>query len=323
MVRVAGLKRHAASGRAGAGTRRAHGAETLAAVSERVHELVDAQHRCFLDEIQPLLAAEGIRSCAPKELDAEQQRFLDEYFRRTLLPVLTPLAVDPGHPFPYLGNRSLCLVVSIRPVDALAPAAQPRSPSSTSRARSLPRFVALPDAPGQHVFMLLEDVIRLHLPSLYNGYEVLSSHAIRVTRDASSTSRGAAPRICSPASRRACASAAWATAVRLQYDGGPARARSWPTLLDELELQRGGPVRGRGLHGLLGSVPALRGGRPAPAQGPAAAAAPGARLRERARHLERDPRRRRPRPSPVPALRRRHPLRARGRRRSRRCSPSR
>src|SRR6267142_361550 len=152
-------------------------------VAARVRELVDAQRHCFLGEIQPLLTAEGIVLLRPKETSDAQERFLEEYFRRTLLPVLTPLAVDPGHPFPYLGNRSPCLVVAIRPS---TPSAPPASSLSVIHIPSqvLPRFVALPDPNGKHVFMLLEDVIRQHLPSIYNGYDVLSSHTIRVTRDA-------------------------------------------------------------------------------------------------------------------------------------------
>src|SRR5215470_8932309 len=109
MVRVAVLKRRIHAGEP------TSAAETMAAVAARVHQLVDEQHRCFLQEIQPLLAAEGIVLMRPKDLTGEQERFLEEYFRRTVLPVLTPLAVDPGHPFPYLGNRSLCLIASIRP----------------------------------------------------------------------------------------------------------------------------------------------------------------------------------------------------------------
>src|SRR5437868_2819491 len=113
---------------------------------------------------------------------------LDEFFMLRVA-VLTPLAVDPGHPFPYLGNRSLCLVASIR---AAVPSVLPHSTLSVIHIPSqvLPRFVPLPDAPGKHSFMLLEDVIRLHLPTIYNGYEIVSSHAIRVTRDAYLQPRG-------------------------------------------------------------------------------------------------------------------------------------
>src|SRR5262245_59431538 len=95
MVRVAGLKRQLD---AGDHTPSADGlapAHAMAAVSTRVHELVELQHRCFLEELQPLLAAEGVRLVRPKDLTADQHHFLDQYFRHSILPVLTPLAIDP------------------------------------------------------------------------------------------------------------------------------------------------------------------------------------------------------------------------------------
>jgi polyphosphate kinase len=182
----------------------------------RIHELVDEQHRCFLEEIQPLLAAEGILLLRPKEASEEQQRFLEDYFRRTLLPVLTPLAVDPGHPFPYLGNRSLCLAASVRPS---APSGLPHSALSVVHIPSqvLPRFIALPDPAGRHVFMLLKDVIRLNLPTVYNGYEILSSHAIRVTRDADLRPPGR-PDDLLASIEASLRERRLGTAVRLQYD---------------------------------------------------------------------------------------------------------
>ena len=234
MVRVATLKRRLHAGELAPGLDGLTPAETLAAVSGRVHELVDEQHRCFLQEIQPLLAAEGIALMRPKELTGEQQRFLDEYFRRTLLPVLTPLAVDPGHPFPYLGNRSMCLVAAIRPA---APSALPHSSLAVIHIPSqvLPRFVPLPDAHGRHVFILLEDVIRLQLPSLYNGYDILSSHAIRVTRDADIQMRGR-PEDLLVSIEESLRGRRLGTAVRLQYDADlPSDILA--TLLEELELQ--------------------------------------------------------------------------------------
>jgi polyphosphate kinase len=183
MVRVAGLKRRIHVGDTTPGADGLSAGETLAAVSARVHELAEGQHRCFLEEIDPLLAAEGIRLVRPKDLGPEQLDFLGDYFRRALLPTLTPLAIDPGHPFPHLSNRSLCLVTSIRPA---TPSMLPHATLAVVHipAQVVPRFVALPAPPGQHAFALLEDVIRLHLPLLFRGYEVLSCHAIRVTRDA-------------------------------------------------------------------------------------------------------------------------------------------
>ena len=160
MVRVAALKRRIHAGDQTPGPDGLTPAETTKAVAVRVRELADAQHHCFLGEIQPLLTAEGIRLLRPKEISDEQERFLEEYFRRTLLPVLTPLAVDPDHPFPYLGSRSPCLVVSIRPS---TPSALPVSSLSVIHVPSqiLPRFVALPDPAGKHVDFAQSLTIRI------------------------------------------------------------------------------------------------------------------------------------------------------------------
>ncbi len=233
MVRVAELKRRMHSGDQDTGPDGLTPAETMAAVVSRVHELVDEQHRCFLEEIQPLLAAEGILLLRPKEATEAQVQFLDDYFRRTLMPVLTPLAVDLGHPFPYLGNRSLCLVASIR---SSKPSALPHTSLSVIHipGQVLPRFVAVTDPGGKQVFMLLEDVIRLHLPSLYNGYDILSSYAIRVTRDSDLQPQGR-PEDLLTSIEESLRERRLGAAVRLQYDAD-LPVDILRTLLDELEL---------------------------------------------------------------------------------------
>jgi polyphosphate kinase len=208
--------------------------EVMSAIAVRTHELVEQQHRCFLEELAPRLAAEGIHLVRPKEVDEAQQAFLEEFFRRSILPVLTPLAIDPGHPFPYLGNRSLCLIASIRPS---IPSALPSTSLAVVHIPSqvVPRFVALPAPAGQYAFMLLEDVIRMQLPRLYRGYDILSCHAIRITRDADlQIPRGRAQDLLSTieASLRERRMGA---AVRLQYDADlPAGVLT--TLVEELEL---------------------------------------------------------------------------------------
>lgn len=157
--------------------------ETLSAVSKRIHELAEEQHLCFLHTLMPQLTKEGIRLVHPEEMSKEQERFLEEYFHRTLYPIVTPLAIDPGHPFPYLANRSLCLVVSLRATGA---SRLPHTDLSIVHipTQVAPRFIPLPARDGQHAFMLLEDVLRHYLPQLYHGFEIVSCHAIRVTRDA-------------------------------------------------------------------------------------------------------------------------------------------
>ena len=234
MVRVAELKRRIRAGDTTMGPDELSPTKTLAAVADQGHRLVDAQHRCFLEELGPILASEGVRLVRPKEVTAEQERFLEDYFRRTLMPVLTPLAIDPGHPFPHLANRSLCLIVSVKPV---APSVLPHATLTVVRipGQVVPRFVALPGPPGQHAFMLLEDVIRLQLPTLYTGYEIVSCHAIRVTRDAEiALPRKTAADLLTSV-EAGVRERRMGDAVRLQYDADlPAPLLAM--LVDELEL---------------------------------------------------------------------------------------
>jgi len=183
MVRVARLKRLIREGDPEVAPDGLSHAETLTAISKRVHQLAEEQHLCFLNILMPRLSAEGIHLVRPEEMNGEQERFLDEFFHRTLYPIVTPLAIDPGHPFPYLANRSLCLVVSLRTRIA---SRLPHTDLSIVHipGQVTPRFIQLPGRDGQHAFMLLEDVLRHHLPRLYHGFEIHSCHAIRLTRDA-------------------------------------------------------------------------------------------------------------------------------------------
>ena len=234
MVRVAELKRRIRAGDPTTGPDGLSPTETMAAVSGKVHELVEAQHRCFLEDVGPILASEGIRLVRPKEVTPEQERFLDGYFQRTLMPVLTPLAIDPGHPFPHLANRSLCLVVAVR---ASSASVLPHTTLTVVHIPSqvVPRFVPLPGPPGQHAFILLEDVIRLQLPALYAGYEVLSCHAIRVTRDADLALERTRAVDLLTSVEAGVRERRMGDAVRLQYDP-ELPVDLLATLVDELEL---------------------------------------------------------------------------------------
>jgi polyphosphate kinase len=182
MVRVAGLKRQVNNNQT-IDSDGATIASVLTAISRRVHELTEEQHLCFLDTILPQLRAEGIYLIRAEEMSGEQEQFLEEFFQRTLYPIVTPLAIDPGHPFPYLANRSLCLVVSLRPKGA-SPLPHTELSIVHIPAQVVPRFIQLPTKEGYYAFVLLEDVLGYYLPRLYHGFEILSTYAIRVTRDA-------------------------------------------------------------------------------------------------------------------------------------------
>jgi len=183
MVRVAGLKRWLYDKQQSPDPEDADVTSALSAISQRAHELTEEQHLCFLNTVLPQLTAEGIHLVRPDEMTKPQEQYLEDFFHKTLYPIVTPLAIDPGHPFPYLTNRSLSLIVSLR---SKAISTLPYTELSIVNipAQVVPRFVQLPAQEGQHAFMLLEHVLRHYLPRLYHGFEILSAHAIRVTRDA-------------------------------------------------------------------------------------------------------------------------------------------
>ena len=244
MVRVARLKRQIREGIESIGPDGLTPAEALTAISRRVHELAEEQHLCFLNTILPQLTAEDIHLVRPEEMSREQERFLKEFFHRTLYPIVTPLAIDPGHPFPYLANRSLCLVVTLQasgvsrlPYADLSIVHIPRE--------VVPRFIALPAKEGQHAFMLLEDVLRHYLPRLYHGFELLSTHAIRVTRDADFGISRRRDETLLMSIEQGVRERRMGDAVRLQYD--PELAKEVVVqLVEELELSSEDLYPGKG-----------------------------------------------------------------------------
>ncbi len=182
MIRVAGVKHQISAGIEEVGPDGMPPSQVLESISRRVHELTGIQHRCYNEELTPLLEAQGIRLLSPERLDDKQREYLEDYFRKTLFPLITPLALDPGHPFPHLANKTLCLVAQMRPLKASA------IPFSNTAFIHVPssvvaRFIKLPSTPGKHDFILLEDVVRMNVETLFNGYEVKSCVPIRLTRD--------------------------------------------------------------------------------------------------------------------------------------------
>src|SRR5208283_5942013 len=162
MVRVGGLQQKVqANIERGSGADRMPPREQLERISTTVREMVSVQYRCLSEEVLPALEREGIVIRAAKDLTEAERNHLRELFQRQIFPVLTPLAIDPGHPFPHLLNKSLNLAVLLeRPSDQEKLFAVVQVPSV------LPRFVPLPDGGTRHVFTTLETVIRLHLEVL-------------------------------------------------------------------------------------------------------------------------------------------------------------
>ena len=176
MVRVAGLRDQVEAGIVTRGSDGWTPSETLEAIAKHVGPSIEQQERIFLDQVSPAMAEAGIRIADMAELGRQELDFLREYFQREVFPVLTPLAVDPGHPFPYISNLSLSLAVTVRdPGTSRDRFARVKVPGI------LPRFVPLGDGA---TFVPLEQVVATHLDKLFPGMDVVEAHPFRVTRDA-------------------------------------------------------------------------------------------------------------------------------------------
>ncbi|HUX32921.1 MAG TPA: polyphosphate kinase 1 [Gemmatimonadaceae bacterium] len=174
MVRVAGLRRQVAAGVQQTPPDGLTPQEQLDALGRKIAELTAAQNAC-LAELLARLGDHGVRLVPVDELDAAERGAMDAYFRREVFPVLTPLVVDPGHPFPHISNLSISLAVEIRDPDTGAVRfARVKVP------RSLPRWV--PIEGRTHQFVPLEQLVGSHLEALFPGVDVLDWYAFRITR---------------------------------------------------------------------------------------------------------------------------------------------
>jgi polyphosphate kinase len=147
----------------------------LRGVRQRVSELVDRQARVFTKEVAPALDEIGLRIVDWDELDDRARSQLDDDFATRIFPVLTPLAVDPAHPFPYISNLSLNLAVIVRD-----PASFGERFARVKVPPLLPRFLPVP---GSRVSVPIEQVIAAHLDTLFPGMTIVARHAFRITRD--------------------------------------------------------------------------------------------------------------------------------------------
>ncbi len=179
MVRVAGLKRRDETGLA---VRSADGLsprEQLARIALHSQSVCEVHARVFLDAVCPELGAHGIHLKCWPDLSQAQRLRLSDYFSDQVFPVLTPLAVDPGHPFPYISNLSLNLAVTVRD-----PEARTERFARVKVPNNVPRLVRVPEEDESVTFLPLEDLIAAHLGDLFTGMEVTEVHAFRVTRNA-------------------------------------------------------------------------------------------------------------------------------------------
>ncbi len=183
MIRVAGLKEQATSS-ASKKVRSPDGRtpeQQLHSVRQHLAPLIQDVRRYWRDTLLPLLAEQHIHILDYEQLNQQQRAAMLNYFENEIFPVLTPLAVDPGHPFPHISNRSLNLAVVISDTAHGERFARVKVPAS------LPRFVPVPveqDEVAVAAFVWVEQVIAAHLKRLFPGFAVLESYAFRVLRDA-------------------------------------------------------------------------------------------------------------------------------------------
>jgi len=184
MVRVAALRRQIEAGIDTPGPDKLAPAAAMQLIVQRVHESHEKIGDCFREKILPRLRAAGIFLLDEKSVNEEQRAHLIKYFKKSLKPVMTPLAIDPAHPFPRLENKTLYFCVEL---------ARKKKPANKPRARLallniptnlLGRFVRLPSAKESFCFIRLDDVIRLNLAALFPGDVIMGCYQIKVIRDA-------------------------------------------------------------------------------------------------------------------------------------------
>src|SRR6202140_2938805 len=177
-VRVAGLVQQIEDGYTEAGPDGLTLLQERDLVSQETHEFVDDQYRCWNEKLRPMLADNGIRVLGLHELDAKARAFVDEFCERELDLLLTPVTVDPAHPFPRVINKALCVAFLLRRRrrSALTYTGVVTVP------RALPRLVRLPSE-GTDDFIFLADLVAFHASRMYHGYDIVSSAAFRVTRN--------------------------------------------------------------------------------------------------------------------------------------------
>ncbi|HHW50159.1 MAG TPA: RNA degradosome polyphosphate kinase [Pseudoclavibacter sp.] len=180
MVRVAGLKRRIATGLAVPSNSGLAPLDMLAEISKAAHALQNRHATLFRETLLPAMEAKGIRIVGWDELDETDKTRMDIFFQEDIFPILTPLAVDPAHPFPYISGLSVNFAVVVEnPETGKHEFARVKVPES------IPRFISLDEDDGHSPvrFIALDELMRTHLDQLFTGMNVLEAHTFRVTRN--------------------------------------------------------------------------------------------------------------------------------------------
>jgi polyphosphate kinase len=177
-VRVAGLLQRIEEGFIDAGPDALTAQQERELIALETHEFVQEQYECWNTKLLPALAREKIRVLALKDLDPDQEAFIDFYSEKEVDPLLTPVTVDPAHPFPRVLNKALCIALLLK---------RKRRASGTYMGvitvpRVLPRLVRLPSKSGID-YVFLADLLTFHAATMYRGYDILSAASFRVTRN--------------------------------------------------------------------------------------------------------------------------------------------
>ncbi len=154
--------------------------ESLTALTAEIHRFVADQYECWNKHLLPELRKQNIRLLEWDELDEKAKAFAQSYFQREVDPLLTPISIDPAHPFPRVLNKALCLALLLR---LKRKSSGPLVLGVVTIPRALPRFVRLPAEQGANDYLLLQDLIAQNLSGMYRGYEVQAQAAFRVTRN--------------------------------------------------------------------------------------------------------------------------------------------
>ena len=181
-VRLAGLLQQAEQGKGEAGPDGLAPREALTQLSAAIHEFVKDQYDCWREKLVPALAEESIRVRSFRQLRPEARKAVERFYLERVEPLMTPVTVDPAHPFPRVLNKALCMAFLL----------QKRRKDSqvylgvVTVPRALPRVFRIPSAEGAIEYIFLHDVVEAYAERLYHGYKILSSAAFRVTNAAAS-----------------------------------------------------------------------------------------------------------------------------------------
>jgi len=182
-IRVSGLKHQADAEMVNVGLDGLSSQDTLVAIRARAEQLIDAQYQTLNEVLLPELDREGIRFIRRSEWNEEQSQWLYKYFQDSLLPVLTPMGLDPAHPFPRILNKTLSFILSLEGKDAFG---RNCDMAVVQAPRSLPRLIQLPESisgTGKHDFVFLSSIIHAYVDELFHGMKVKGTFQLRITRN--------------------------------------------------------------------------------------------------------------------------------------------